>query len=90
MAREIERMILDGWSLTTAQIFYYLPDRPRIIAPEFIWQEYDLAPEFPELRRFLAFWRREIEGRIHSVQVASRRLISPGECRVVTLSLQVH
>jgi uncharacterized protein Usg len=40
-----------------------------------------LAPEFPILHRFLDFWRNSIEGRLHSVRVASTRLISTGEIR---------
>jgi len=40
-----------------------------------------LAPEFPVLHRFLEFWRRSIEGRLHSVRVASAPLITAGEIR---------
>ncbi len=58
------------WQLTTAEILYHMPDHPAVLQT-FIWQDFDLAPEFPELRRFLAFWRREIEGRLHSVRVAT-------------------
>jgi len=47
----------------------------------FIWQKTDRAPEFPELTRFLDFWRREIEGPLHSVRVASAALIEPAELR---------
>ena len=37
---------LDGYRLTTAEITYYLPDRP-ILLQTYLWQEYDLAPRFP-------------------------------------------
>ena len=46
---------LDGYRLTTAEITYYLPDRP-ILLQTYLWQEYDLAPRFPRLHEFLEFW----------------------------------
>ncbi|MFH1157812.1 MAG: usg protein [Pseudomonadota bacterium] len=75
---------LKDYRLTTAEILYHLPDHPALLQT-FLWQEYDLAPYFPELRHFLDFWEREIEGRIHSVRVGSRKLITPGDishCRL--------
>jgi uncharacterized protein Usg len=71
---------LENYRLTTAEIIYHLPDHPSVLQ-SYTWQDYDLAPDYPVLRRFLDFWRRSIEGRLHSVQVASTRLISPGEIR---------
>jgi len=61
---------LGGYRLATAQIFYRLPDFPAVLQT-FLWQKLDLAPEYPELRKFLDFWRANIEGELHSVQVAS-------------------
>jgi uncharacterized protein Usg len=72
---------LSGYGLTTAHILYRLPDHPRLLQT-FVWQEYDLAPEFPELNRFLDFWKREIEGPLFSVKVAHHGVISAAECRV--------
>ena len=46
---------LQGFQLTTAQIYYYFPDYPKLIQ-EFLWQDYDLAPKFPKLNEFLDFW----------------------------------
>jgi uncharacterized protein Usg len=80
---------LEGYGLTTANILYRLPDHPTMLQT-FIWQHYDLAPAFPELHRFLDFWRREIEGPLHSVTVAHQRMISPAECRMVTAELRLH
>lgn len=71
---------LSGYRLTTAQITYHLPDYPQLLQ-EFIWQQHDLAPHFPELRRFLTFWETKIEGKLHSVKVASAKLITPGEIK---------
>lgn len=70
-----------GYGLTTAQIFYRLPDYPTLLQT-YVWQEYDLAPQFPELRRFLHFWHHELEGPLHSVMVAHKQLISPPEVRL--------
>lgn len=67
---------LEGYSLTTAHILYRMPDFPALLQ-SYIWQDYDLAPEFPTLNDFLRFWQRELDGPLHSVQVASRRLIGP-------------
>lgn len=66
---------LKDYRLTTAEIFYHLPDHPSLLQT-FLWQEYDLAPKFPELARFLDFWTREIDGKLHSVFVANKKLIS--------------
>ncbi|MBS7809826.1 usg protein [Roseococcus pinisoli] len=68
------------WRLMTAEVLYGMPDHPAVLQT-FIWQKHDLAPEFPELARFLDFWRREIEGPLHSVRVASEALIRPAELR---------
>jgi uncharacterized protein Usg len=73
---------LEGYGLTTAEISYHLPDYPNLLQT-YIWQEYDLAPRFPELKGFLDFWARELEGMLHSVRVAHRRLVSPSEWRAV-------
>lgn len=73
---------LAGYGLSTVQIPYYLPDHPRLIQ-QFVLQQYDVAPAFPELDRFLAYWRREIEGVLHSVRVAHQHLIGPAEWRAV-------
>ncbi|HYU11184.1 MAG TPA: Usg family protein, partial [Stellaceae bacterium] len=57
---------LRGYRLTTAEIVYHLPDHPALLQ-SFIWQKFDLAPDYPELQRFLEFWSRNIEGKLHSV-----------------------
>jgi len=73
---------LAGYGLSTVQIHYYLPDHPSLLQA-FVMQQYDVAPGFPELDRFLGYWRREIEAVLHSVQVAHNRLIGPAEWRAV-------
>lgn len=71
---------LKDYRLTTAEILYHLPDHPGLLQA-YIWQELDLAPRFPVLRRFLDFWSRELDGKLHSVRVTSAGLISPAQMR---------
>ncbi len=79
---------LKGYRLATAEILYHLPDHPKLLQT-YVWQDYDIAPRYPVLNRFLDFWTREIEGRLHSVRVTGKELISAAEMRVGTLlSLQ--
>ena len=73
---------LDGYGLTTAEIHYYRPDAPSLLQL-FVWQEYDLAPDFPVLFGFLDHWRCEIEASLHSVRIAHGRLIRPAEWRAI-------
>ena len=80
---------LDGYGLTTAEIHYYRPDHPSLLQL-YVWQEYDLAPRFPELGVFLGHWRRELEGVLHSVRVAHSQLIRPVEWSAVDGMIQLH
>jgi len=76
------RLMVEGYGLTTARIFYYRPDA-RLILNEFIWQFYDLHPRFPRLRGFLEFWHTSIDGPIKSVEFVHERMIKPSEMRMV-------
>jgi len=80
---------LQQYRLTTANILYFLPDHPSLLQ-RFVWQTYDKAPDFPRILKFLDFWQREIEGRIHSVEVASADLISPAEFRYADGVFTLH
>ena len=71
-----------GYGLSTVQVHYYLPDHPSLLQL-FVMQQYDVGPNFPELDRFLDYWRREIEAVLHSVRVAHKHLIGPAEWRAV-------
>jgi uncharacterized protein Usg len=42
------------------------------------------------LQRVLDYWRRELEGALHSVRVAHNRLIKPTEWRAVDGIIHVH
>lgn len=80
---------LEGYGLTTATILYRIPDH-RSVLQTYIWQQYDLAPRFPILQKFLEFWRRELEGPLHSVTIAHARLLKPAEIRTVNGVLTLH
>ena len=81
--------LLAGYSLTTAEILYRIPDHPLVLQ-SFIWQEYDVHPRFPRLRTFLDFWQRNLDGKLHSVTVAHRRLIAPAELRILADECRLH
>lgn len=72
--------LIEGHSLTTAEILYRMPDHPAIIQ-SYLWQDYDLAPEFPKLSDFLSFWTERLDGPLYRVRIAHKRLISPREVR---------
>jgi uncharacterized protein Usg len=80
---------LRGYGLTTATILYRMPDHPSVLQT-FIWQQYDLAPRFPVLHDFLDFWKRELDGPLHSVTVAHSRLLRPAEIVNVNGVLTLH
>ena len=85
---EFERQ-MKGWSLTTAEILYWMPDH-RNILQTFLWQNYDLAPKFPRLKEFLDYWERNLDGPLHSVRVAHASIIGPGEFRNVDAEWRLH
>ena len=80
---------LAGYGLTTAEILYRMPDH-RSVLQTYVWQEYDLFPKFPELKKFLAFWLEKLDGPLHSVTVAHARLIKPAEIRALEGEFRLH
>jgi uncharacterized protein Usg len=80
---------LQNYRLTTAQIFYHLPDHPALLQ-EFIWQELDMAPQYPVLTKFLDFWQGHIQAKVHSVRIAQAKIITPAEFRAVDGHLVLH
>lgn len=83
-----ERQLKD-YRLTTVEILYHMPDHPELLQ-SFILQHYDIAPRFPELRKFLSFWTREIDARLHSVTTGSQRLITPGDARFLSAEFALN
>ncbi|WP_274627191.1 usg protein [Arvimicrobium flavum] len=82
-------LMLRGYGLTTAEILYHMPDHPHLLQT-YIWQDYDLAPKFPVLFRFIDFWKEKLEGPLHSIAYSHRKLIAPNEWRNVTGEFRLH
>ena len=80
---------LAGYRLTTAEILYHMPDHPLVLQ-SYIWQELDLAPKFPVLKGFLDFWSANLDGKLHSVRVAARGIVSAAEIDVSDVELSIH
>lgn len=89
MAHSDFEQMLKGFSLTTAEIIYRLPDHPALLQ-SYIWQDYDLHPRFPKLKSFLDFWSKHLEGRLFKVRVAHSGLIQPAELRLVGAEFRIH
>ena len=82
VSRDFRKQV-EGYGLTTAQIIYRVPAHLELLQ-DFVWQQYDVFPQFPSLRKFLAFWEQQIEGPLHSVTVSHARLIKPSDFRAVS------
>ncbi|WP_179379626.1 usg protein [Jannaschia marina] len=82
-------MMLRGYGLTLAEMFYHMPDHPHVLN-SYIWQGYDIAPDHPKLFGFIEFWQREIDGPLHSVRFTHRRQIAAGEWRNVVGELRLN
>lgn len=80
---------LRDYRLTTAEILYHLPDHPGLLQT-YIWQDIDLAPQFPVLKKFLDFWARELDGKLHSIRIAKAGLIQPGRLAHANHLMTLH
>lgn len=85
---DFSRMLI-GYSLTTAEILYHLPDHPSLLQT-YLWQDYDLHPKFPKLKSFLDFWDTHLDGKLYKVCVNHRSLISPAELKLVGTEFNLH
>jgi len=82
-------MQLRGYRLVTAEILYHLPDHPGMLQ-SFVWQLLDHVPSLPRLNEFLDFWGREIDGKLHSVKVATTDLVAPAELSIHDGEFRLH
>jgi uncharacterized protein Usg len=80
---------LTGFSLTTAEILYRMPDHPSLLQT-YVWQDYDIHPRFPRLMQFLDFWSRNLDGKLFRVTVAHKKLVTPAELRLIGAEFAVH
>lgn len=78
---ELVRQLMD-YRLTTAEILYRMPDHPSFLQ-SYIWQDLDLQPHFPILKKFLDFWQRSLDGKLHSVRVTSCGIIMASDMKHV-------
>ncbi len=78
-----------GYSLTTAEILYRMPDHPGLLQ-SFVWQDYDVAPRFPRLGAFLAYWNDCLEGPLYRVMVSHKKLVSPAEFKFIDGKFVLH
>jgi uncharacterized protein Usg len=85
---DLSKMLRD-YRLTTAEILYHLPDHPSILQA-YVWQELDIAPKFPVLNKFLGFWEKELDGKLHSVKIASAKLVVPARFVYCKGELKIH
>ena len=86
--KDFSKQVL-GYGLTTAEIVYRRPDRHWLLQT-YVWQDYDLFPNFPALKDFLAFWETKLEGPLFAVTVAHSKLIKPAELRAVDGVFRLH
>jgi len=75
---DFKRRFFDGYNLTTAEFIYHMPDNPHILQ-SYVWQDYDLAPKFPVLNKFITFWIEELDGPLHSIIMAEQKIIKPSD-----------
>ena len=83
------RKQVPAYGLTTAEILYRRPDRYWLLQT-YVWQDYDLFPNFPALKDFLEFWETKLEGPLFAVTVAHSKLIKPAELRAVDGVFRLH
>ena len=85
----ISSKLVLGYGLTTAEIVYRRPDRHWLLQT-YVWQDYDMFPNFPALKDFLAFWETRLEGPLFAVTVAHSKLVKPAELRAVDGVFRLH
>src|SRR5260370_7409250 len=88
VSEDFRKQVL-GYGLTTAQILYRMPDHPSLLQT-YVWQNYDLCPNFPALKDFLSFSQEKLEGPLFSVTRAHSKLIKPAELRAVDVVFILH
>ncbi|MGP9791377.1 usg protein [Roseinatronobacter sp. NSM] len=81
-------LMLKGYGLTTAEMIYRMPDHMHVLNT-FVWQEYDLAPDYPRLFDFIEFWQASIDGPLHCVRFTHRKQLRAGEWRHVVGEFRV-
>jgi uncharacterized protein Usg len=78
-----------GYRLTTAEIVYRRPDGHWLLQT-YVWQDYDMFPNFPALKEFLTFWETTLEGPLFAVTVAHSKLFKPAELHTIDGIIRLH
>lgn len=77
------------YRLTLAEILYNPPNQPHVVEC-FVWRDWDRAPDYPELRKFLSFWTHHIDSTLHSVRIAEYDKVRPEGLVYAAYSTAVH
>ena len=88
VSKDFRKQVL-GYGLTTAEIVYRRPDHHWLLQT-YVWQDYDMFPDFPVLKDFLAFWKRSLDGPLCVVTVAHSKLIKPAELHAIDGVIRLH
>ena len=88
VSKDFRKRVL-GYGLTTAEIVYRRPDRPWLLQT-YVWQDYDMFPNFPALKDFLAFWENSLEGPLFAVTIAHSKLIKAAELHAIDGVFRLH
>ena len=83
------RKQMAGYGLTTAEILYRMPDYPALLQ-SYVWQDYDIFPEIPQLKTLLDFWKRTLDGPLFNVTVGHRALIKPAVLRALDAEFRLN
>ena len=67
----------------------HLQDHPSLLQ-SYVWQQYDVAPDLPRLNEFLEFWNSNLDGKLHSVRVATAGLLQPVQIAYADVQLTLH
>lgn len=78
-----------GHGPTIAHIFYRVSDQPTILNC-YIWQGYDIAPDYPELFAFIDFWQLHNEGQLQLIKLGHLRLLAPGTWQRMVTEYRYH
>ena len=81
VSKDFRKQVL-GYGLTTAEIVYLLQT--------YVWQDYDMFPDFPALKDFLTFWETTLDGPLFAVTVAHSKLIKPAELHAIDGVIRLH
>jgi uncharacterized protein Usg len=89
MGIEGQQKVPKGYGPTTAKLYYRLPGHERVLTC-FVWDDYDRAPDYPELFKFITAWQEPLDGVLHSVRLMHRKPVAPGKWQTVPESFPLY